>query len=168
VDKHYAITVYVDGGPKNVNQIARAAVHTLSGPGSGSSLSGQNGHVFLNITNGHVSTCMGYYGKRVPLVGGDLGDVPIRIEPYVAEHGWSVKKTYPVSEEGYHTAFQMVEKWNTDGKGWAKDHHCGDFAEAVLRAAGVHLVGLESGWAGHRPGLWEKYLLKHGGQQRST
>lgn len=158
--KNYAITVYADGGPKTAGERIQAAGHALSGSGSGSALLGQNGHVFVNITNGHVNTCMGFYGNTPPHGG------PIRIEPYLAERCRCVKKTYSISEQAYHAAFQMAEKWNTDGKNWAMAHHCGDFAETVLRAAGVNLIGLQSGWAGHRPGLWEEYLRRNGAEQQ--
>lgn len=145
--KSYSITVYVDGGPKAAYERIQAAGHALRGSTSGSVLLGQNGHVFVDLTDGRVNTCMGFYGNT------PSHDGPIRIEPSLVKRGWSIKKTYSISEQGYHAAFHIAERWNTDGQHWARTHNCGDFAEAIVRSAGVNLIGLQSGWAGHRPGL---------------
>jgi hypothetical protein len=157
----YTVSVYVNDGPQCTRERMTTAANALRRSGSGSALLGQNGHVFVELSNGRINTYLGFYGNP-PSQGG-----PIRIEPYLAEQGWNVKKTYPISLQGYHAAFQIVERWNTDGRHWAAAHHCGDFAEAVVRAAGVDLVGLPcSVWAGHRPGLWAVYLKSTGGQRR--
>jgi hypothetical protein len=159
--KRYTVTVFVDEGPQTAGEQLRAA-RGASRDANSSGTIVKTGHVFIGLSNGDINTYLGFYGNQ------EKGQV--RVDADLVQNGYyNVSKTYEISEANYHAALAVATQWNTDGKRWALDHHCGDFAEAVARAAGVPLEDFPrdvsiADLGRNRPGLWGKYLRQHGGE----
>src|ERR1051326_7795082 len=124
--KRYTVTVFVDEGPQTAGEQLRAA-RGASRDANSSGTIVKTGHVFIGLSNGDINTYLGFFGNQ------EKGQV--RVDADLVQNGYyNVSKTYEISEANYHAALAVATQWNTDGKRWALDHHCGDFAEAVARA----------------------------------
>jgi len=120
-----------------------------------------NGHVFISLTDGaRPPLYYGFYSKNKALAPAALGDGEVRDD---SGTDWDVKRVYNITREAYLKAFDAVYAWKNQDKAWWIDHHCGDFAETILEAAGIHLP-LNWSYSGrNRPGIFGQYLREHGG-----
>ena len=133
----HEIAVYVDEGR-----------HTL------------NGHVFISLSDGVRTTYYGFYSKNKALAPALLGGGEVRDDSATE---WDVKRVYNINKEAYLKADEAVFAWKIADRAWWVDHHCGDFAETVLEAAGISLPLNWSSTGRNRPGIFGKYLREHGG-----
>lgn len=140
---NYQITIYVDEGPVR-----------------------GNGHVFFGLSNGRNTAYFGWHSLDRGLAPLALGSGVIKDDRnLISSCKWDVKKTYNITKEGLDRAVDIIGKWNTDGRAWAFNHHCGDFAEAVALAAGVPIQLPKARFDNDtRPGLFGSYLRDHGGE----
>jgi len=116
------------------------------------------GHVFIGLANGSNTLYKGWNPSN------HVEDESKRI----ANCEWDVRKTYNITKSGYDKAVQVMNDWNNDKfriyNVVRPGYHCGDFAEAVAKAAGVQ-VNLSWQLTGrNRPGLFGEYLRDQGGE----
>ncbi|PYS91837.1 MAG: hypothetical protein DMF64_10890 [Acidobacteria bacterium] len=114
------------------------------------------GHVFIGLTNGQTTLYKGWNTSN------HVEDESNRI----ANCDWNVRKTYDITPSGYEKALQVINGWNTNKLRFYNvvrpGYHCGDFAEAVAKAAGVQ-INLSWQMTGrNRPELFGEYLRDHG------
>src|SRR5688572_2465459 len=64
-----------------------------------------NGHIFMSLSDGKTNRTLGFYSenKKLALLG--LGGGEVRDD---SKTPWSVKKTYPITKEGYVNALGQV------------------------------------------------------------
>ena|ERR1043165_8448804 len=126
------------------------------------------GHVFIGLTAGQTTIYAGFYSKDKSKALFEKGGGEVRNdESLVNECKWDVKQTYDISQSGYQAAMDGIYKWDVFGRQWSYDHHCGDFAEAIARMAGVQLDLPELFTGRNRPGLFGDYLRQNGGEART-
>jgi hypothetical protein len=147
--RSYSLTVFVDQG-------GRAAF--------------DSGHVFVEISDGGRQTYAGFYpqeartatfGKAtgpLHLAGGEIRDD--------RHHRWDVRRDYSITSAGYLAALRAIEATRSHHGSWCLTNHCGDFALAVAKAAGVSLdLPTHRVWT-DRPAAFGGFLLQHGGTTR--
>jgi hypothetical protein len=139
------------------------------------------GHVFILLSDGKNEIYRGFYPNEVleeleamggipgPLfmiAGGEIRDDSKVVTEFGKApnlHHWDVKRTYNISREGFNRALEGMEAVKTQGDKWWLTQHCGEFAEAIAKVAGVNLelpgfIGLRN-----RPKVFGEYLRQHGG-----
>jgi hypothetical protein len=145
----YTLTIYVDEGR---GQIA--------------------GHVFVQLSDGHNNLYRGFYPKEAVTdpfgrITGPLGVAGGEIRDD-AHHHWDVKDTFVITKDEFRSAIVLIEEIRNSGAKWCLTNHCGDFALAVAKTAGVS-IDLPTNLAlKDRPGAVAKYLLQHGGVTRES
>lgn len=118
------------------------------------------GHVFISLSDGVKTFHYGFYSKNKLLAIISAGGGEIRDD---SAHEWDVKRVYNIDETAYQNAFEAIIAWKNHNEAWWFDHHCGDFAETVLEAAGVNLPLNWSYTGRDRPAIFGRYLREHGG-----
>jgi hypothetical protein len=138
---NYQLTIYVDEGRGELN-----------------------GHVFFGLSDGRTTIYQGWHSLEKLLAPLALGGGQVWNDGPLAECGWDVKKTYDISPAGYERARRGVVEWNTEGRAWAINHHCGDFVETIAQMAGAPIKLPERATGRNRPELFGDYLRSHGGE----
>lgn len=137
----YKITIYADEGTDKLPVIG---------------LQEPFGHVFVGLTDGQSTNYSGW----------NPGGVKDESK-YISGCSWDVRRTFDISESGYQKALQVINEWRTDRFKIYNSFggpHCGDFAEAVAKAAGVQ-INLSFRMTGrNRPGLFGEYLRDRGAE----
>lgn len=142
----YRLTIYVDEGHGELN-----------------------GHVFFGLSDGQTTVFRGWHcwtKTAACLVGLNGGEV--RDDSSLADDGWNVKRTYNITQAGYDQALRAMNNWESEGRPWAINHHCGDFAETITQAAGVPILLPPQLSGRNRPGLFGEYIRQHGGVAREA
>lgn len=126
------------------------------------------GHVFVGMSDGRGETYSGFNPKHKGMPYDPEGVVLDETATHIANCQWDVKRTYSVTKQQYDAAMLVSRQWN-DGKhvySGIGGPHCGDFVEAVARAAGIDLDLSWRPTAGgrNRPGLFGDYLRGQGGE----
>jgi hypothetical protein len=118
------------------------------------------GHVFIGLSDGQSTEYLGWNPSN------HVEDE----SKYISQCEWDVRKTYNITKSGYEKALQVINEWNTSKlkiyNVTRPGFHCGDFAEAVAKAAGV---SIDLSWqitrgGRNRPGLFGEYLREHGAE----
>jgi hypothetical protein len=129
-----------------------------------------SGHVFVRLSDGKNNLYRGFYpqqartdtfGREIGPLG--LGGGEIRDDVH---HQWDVRQSYDISKDDFRNALQLITEVGNQHGSWCLTNHCGDFALAVARAAGVHLDLPQNTALGDRPGVVVQYLKQHGGVTR--
>lgn len=139
----YSLTIYVEEGSLD------KACHGC-----------MNGHVFLRLANGADKQTIGFYSQDKSLALAGQGGGQVRDD---SKSEWTVRKSYPLTAEQYQKAQKAVADWKANGQAWSPNHHCGDFAETVAKAAGIDLQLPQTYTGRNRPNLFADYLRTHGG-----
>lgn len=147
--KKYTLTIYVNEGPG-----------TSSDWIEGSTAGVFTGHVFIGLSDGNATVYRGYYPKNQHSVQDDYEDAATR--------NYDLKKTFQITEDGYKEAMQAAQLGPLQNEQWRKElTHCGAFAEAVARLAGLSVevpegmgskVPIIKPWMRTRPGNFADYL----------
>jgi hypothetical protein len=111
------------------------------------------GHVFVELSDGRNDLFYGFY----PGFG-----IRERIHND-RDHRWDVKRSYHIRRDGVRRAIRGIELARSQGQKWFLSRHCGDFAEAVAKTAGVPIELRWQPSGRDRPTVFGKYLRQHGG-----
>ena len=119
------------------------------------------GHTFIGLSDGKNTEYSGWNT-------GGVEDSAHLESAYISKCKWDAKKTYDITKAGYEKALQEINKWDTDGKDYDLDHHCGHFANAVAQAAGISLPFKYFQFFTTRPQLFGDFLRENDGQAAAS
>jgi hypothetical protein len=130
------------------------------------------GHVFVELSDGWNKLFYGFYPSEAQEDA--IGRLPASILGRGGEirddrrHDWDVKRSYSITKKGFEKAVRGIELARSKGQKWWLNQHCGDFAEAVAKTAGVPIdlpftFDRRRSIGRNRPAVFANYLRQHGG-----
>ena len=151
----YLLTIYAELGANSAANTSQSAEESRS----------NMGHVFIELGHDEKKAILGFYPVSKDKTRGEW-----RVNAdLVQTNAWTVKQTYQITAQGYEDAHKMIDSWHQTGQSWHLWCNCGDFAEAIARAAGLDVSDL-SKLVGvfDTPTLWARYLYEHNGPLNSA